>query len=284
MNWPLRIVEDANVFFLLCLLLVLSWIGASAINGRPHLASIARQFSFCVLLGYLGYRGYTHRPKGPEMLLVIVLRGLIAAGYALVVCWIILPVLATIRDFLAHSVSGASRFNRPNPSYHREPERRPEVRPVVATPPMSESQRAAEAARIEAENRRTEELNQQRLVASKRREEARLRMELLYERHARELSAIFPRERFDAFIKKYLNDEVGVDSVEEREKLLRETINDALGTTSDIKFGSIQELAAYFQQRREEIQAMPFSDDVRDAYLVQLNKQEDAALRKFLRT
>ncbi len=284
MHWILHIVEDTNLFSILLLLLVLSWVGGAIIAERAELAAIARRVSYCVFIGYLGFRCYTHRPGGAEMLLTIVLRGLITAGYTISICWILLPLFSALRVWLARQlvIQPLIASVRPSPITASDS--------VVATvvsepaPAFRPAPSPEDVAQIEEERRRVEEENSRRLAERKRREESLLRVELLYERRARELSSIFPRERFDAFVKKYMNDEMSVEWIEEREKLLQDTIADAVGAMTDIKFDSLQALADYFEQRRAEIKAMSIADDVRDSYIVQLNKQEDAALRKFLRT
>ena len=113
--------------------------------------------------------------------------------------------------------------------------------------------------------------------------EARLRSDLLYERNARLLAGSFSRERFEQFMNRYLGNDTSPDLVEKREQLLREMIMDSLGTTPAPKFASMTDLAAFFAARRHEISALPHADDVKDAYIVQLNKQEDEALRRFLK-
>ncbi len=284
MNWLFRLIEGTDLFSLLLLLAVLSWIGATVIAGCPDLQALSRRIAYFVFIGYVGFRGYTHHPTGAENLLVIVLRGLIAAGYAISICWILLPLLNSFKEWLARHVVIQPLIA------HRDVLKPIENQQITSTAPPEQvatirsDMPTEDAAVIEERRLRDEAENSRRLAERKRREEALLRVELLYERRARELSTVFPRDRFDAFVKKYMNDEVSVEWVEEREKLLQETIADAVGTMNDIKFDSLQSLATYFDQRREEIRAMSVSDDVRDAYEVQLNKQEDAALRKFLRT
>ena len=89
----------------------------------------------------------------------------------------------------------------------------------------------------------------ERLAAQQRREEARLRSELLYDRHARQLAASFPHERFEQFVERYMGEGTSPELVEQREELLKEMIIDTLGTATAPKFASMTDLAASFAAR-----------------------------------
>ena len=125
--------------------------------------------------------------------------------------------------------------------------------------------------------------NVEQHAAQQRREEARLRSDLLYERHARQLAASFPRERFVQFVERYMGEGTAPDLVEQRELLLKEMILDSLGTATAPKFPTMTELATFFEARRQEINQLPHDEYIKDTYRTQLNKQEDEALRRFLK-
>ena len=162
-------------------------------------------------------------------------------------------------------------------------------RQIAARPPTPRVDPEQEeiARQQQAERLREESLRQEQLRSDQqRRDQARLRSELLYEKHARQLASAFPRDRFDQFLQRYLNDQTAPELVEQREGLLKEMIIDSLGTSSSAfpKFASIAELAAFFVARREEIEKLPHSAEVRESYLMQLNRQEDEALRRLLKS
>ena len=71
--------------------------------------------------------------------------------------------------------------------------------------------------------------------------------------------------------------------VEQRELLLKEMIVDSLGTNTAPKFPTMTELAAFFEVRRQEIEKLPHDENVKDNYRTQINRQEDEALRRFLK-
>jgi hypothetical protein len=139
-----------------------------------------------------------------------------------------------------------------------------------------------ERRRLEAEARSLIEQNEAER-AKRRREEARLRSELVYQQYARQLGATFPRKRFDQFIERYLSDNSSPEEVEQRERMLKQMMLDSLGTSTPTKFATMSELAAYYKARREEIDRLPNDEDVKDTYRIQLNKQEDEALRRMLK-
>lgn len=138
-----------------------------------------------------------------------------------------------------------------------------------------------ERAQRETEDRRTRE-QQQATSDRHRRENARLRCLMLYDRHATELATRFSRERLETYFATYLTDQHLPEAVEERGKLLERLIEDAAGgNVSKNAPQTLDEIAGYFRKRRDEIQALPFDVDVKDTFLSLLNTQEEDAIRRF---
>ncbi len=284
-SWFLNIIENGDLCSSIMLLFCLSCIGSRAVESQPELMPWGARAGFTALLAYVAFQWPTFCPTSPEELLWILLRGLLAAAYATTLTWILLPVVVVVWRFtgrrIVESVRAASlarkkRKEQRHAATLRSQERQAIVRPSSPlSPELEQQQREAESmARVAREAEET---------ASRRREEARLRSDLLYERNARLLAGSFSRERFEQFMNRYLGNDTSPDLVEKREQLLREMIMDSLGTTPAPKFASMTDLAAFFAARRQEISDLPHADDVKDAYIVQLNKQEDEALRRFLK-
>ena len=287
LNWFLNIIEDGDLCSSLFLLLVLFWIGSHVVNSRPELARWGWRVALGVFLTYVAFRVITLAPTTPEELLWIMLRGLMAAAFVSALTWILLPVCIAIwiwtvtgRRFLA-AARVASELERKQQQEKQGAEQRRQEQLTRTlelerlAPERQLQQKEAEArARVERDAAET---------ASRRREEAQLRSELLYERHARQLAVSFPRERFEQFMERYMGEATPPDLVEQRELLLKETILDSLGTATIPKFASMTDLAAFFAARRQEIEELPHDEDAKDAYRIQLNKQEDEALRKLLK-
>ena len=284
-NWFMNMIEDGDAASSLFLLVCLSCIGRRVLESRPNLAGWCRRIGFGSLLAYVAYRSVTERPTNPDQLLWILLRGLLAAAFVTTVTWIVLPVCVsvwsvTVGRFMkaagvAHQATQARQQER-RVAAQRHRERMVNSRNVERhTPERDRQQQEAEArARVDRDAAES---------ANRKREEARLRSELLYERHARQLASSFPRERFEQFVERYMSDTTAAELVVQREQLLREMIVDSLGTATAPKFPSMTELAAYFAARRQEIDSLPHAEEVKDTYRVQLNKQEDEALRRFLK-
>lgn len=157
---------------------------------------------------------------------------------------------------------------------------------VVAPMPIKEPPRQESEAQLLERARRLEEMRLaevQKLVDERRREEARLRSELLYDRHARQLAASFPRERFEQFVERYMSEATAPELVDQREQWLKEMMMDSLGTVTIPKFASLSDLATFFSDRRRDIDKLPHAEDLKDIYHKQLNKQEDEALRRLLK-
>lgn len=149
-------------------------------------------------------------------------------------------------------------------------------RPLIATP-------TTEQLRLKQEEEvRIRTAREAAKAAARRREDARLRCELFYQQYARQLGTTFPRKRFDQFVERYLSDSSSPEEVEQREQMLKQMMLDSLGTSTPVKFTSMAELGAY-QARREEIDRLPHDEEVKDTYRIQLNKQEDEALRRMLK-
>ena len=284
-SWFLNIIENGDLCSSIMLLFCLSCIGGRAIQEQPELAPWGARTGLMALLTYVAFQSPTFCPTSPEELLWILLRGLLAAAYATTLTWILLPVAVVVWRLTGRRIVDAMRAacaaerkrqDERHAATLRSQERQAIVRPSrPLSPEQEQQQREAESlARVAREAEET---------ASRRREEARLRSDLLYERNARLLSGSFPRERFEQFMNRYLGNDTTPDLVEKREQLLREMIMDSLGTTPAPKFASMTDLAAFFAARRQEISDLPHADDVKDAYIVQLNKQEDEALRRFLK-
>lgn len=285
LNWFLHFIEVSDISSLLLLLVCLALVGSRVIQSRPDLVGWARRIAMTTLLAYTAFRCVTLSPTTPDDLLWILLRGLLSAALAMTVSWTLLPVGMTIwaetfgRLSHAVSVSASNAESRRREREHAAQRQKADlvVSPLIA--PLTEEQ-LREQRDAEARNRIDREAAE---TASRRREESRLRSELLYERHSRQLTASFPRERFQQFVEKYMGPETAPELVEQREQLLKEMIVDSLGTNTTPKFSTMTELAAFFESRRREIDNLPHDDQIKDTYQTQLNRQEDEALKRFLK-
>ena len=284
-DWFLDIIESDDACSVLFLVMCLGFVGVRVQSLRPDLACWGRRIGMLTLLAYVIFRCITNSPTAPEELLWIFLRGLLAAAFLTSITWILLPAIVG-----AWSITGARLLKVSSTTLQATKQRQHEQQVaeqhrhehLARTREFERSAPERDRLQSEAEARAKVERDAAE-TARRRREEARLRSELSYERHARQLSASFPRERFEQFMDRYLSAETPPELVEQREQLLKEMIVDSLGTNPAPKFASMTDLAAFFAARRREIDELPHDEDAKDAYRIQLNKQEDEALRKLLK-
>lgn len=283
----LTIVEGDSVAALF-LLLFLYFLATKVIERARHLAPWGGRCGLAAWFLYLIVRGFPQSPQNAEEMLGYVLRAFLAAGFVCVITWLLVPVIVFL---WTRSFGRAIRFCRSRWAARR----RHHIELLSQRLSLDAQRRAEEQRRLEApalERQRHEAAQQaaivaeQRAVAQKRREDGRLRCELLYERHAQQLLTYFPRKRFAQLLDRYLHDRVPADEIEQREQWVKEAIRESIGaeTSKTPKFQSVAEIAAYFEARRKELEQLPHSEEVIEHYIVQINKNEDDALRKFLKT
>lgn len=285
LHWIINFIEIGDISSLLFLLVCLALLGSRVIQSRPDLLVWSRRIALTTLLAYTAFRCVTLSPTTADDLLWILLRGLLAAALAMTVSWTLLPAGMTIwtetMGRLAHAVSASASHAQRRRTEREHAAQRSQADRVAAalSQPLTEEQlreRRDTEARLRIDRQAAE-------TAMRQREESRLRTELLYERHARQLSASFPRERFEQFVERYMGPDTAPELVEQRELLLKEMIVDSLGTNTAPKFPTMTELAAFFEVRRQEIEKLPHDENVKDNYRTQINRQEDEALRRFLK-
>ena len=96
--------------------------------------------------------------------------------------------------------------------------------------------------------------------------------ELLYQLYAPEIAARFPRTSLDEWIKKYMGDDHSPTDVEQRADQLRKLITHHREQVIPTpQFTTLPELAAWFQQQKSEIEALPVDDRLRRTLLANLN-------------
>ena len=260
----------SELFPLVMLIFLLIFIGGQMAQHDSGTYRRARRFSAAVFLLYAGMGIYSWSPSGATDFVVLLLRAALAAGVGF---GLALLLLAPAIFVIEHVQAILPKPAPPRAVAHR----RLPLPPIPPRDPVVDDQKLLQ----HMEEQRLANVEQH--AAQQRREEARLRSDLLYERHARQLAASFPRERFVQFVERYMGEGTAPDLVEQRELLLKEMILDSLGTATAPKFPTMTELATFFEARRQEINQLPHEEHVKDTYRTQLNKQEDEALRRFLK-
>lgn len=117
-----------------------------------------------------------------------------------------------------------------------------------------------------------------------RRDDARKDCLLTYHRYAREVADALSWEQFNEYLATYMNDNLSPDTVDMRGQDLRETILSFAGihpVKNGDSMGSLTEIAATFEKRREEVRHLSSNETTREAILANLAMEEARAIRKF---
>jgi hypothetical protein len=269
MRTVLDLLENGDPCSAVLLIALLAFLGAKVVASHPSLRSWGFRTAVCVFIAFCVWRYLDSPSSDPNDLLTIALRGLLAAGLALGVTWILLPVLAfffsaTIASpwakcrlwLHAARLRSADREARYTDEAHRRRER-------------EEYERRApepERARLETEARSNVLADAQR-----RREEARAACELLYTLHAPEIGARFSRQLFDDFIARHLGDSFPPEDVERRAQHLQEVLRQHLEKVEPTRKQTVEGLARWYHQLKQEIEAQPLEQRYKNAQLAQLN-------------
>ena len=140
------------------------------------------------------------------------------------------------------------------------------------------------ATQPEPKNENVQDQIQQRAEEQRRREDVRLSCQLMYDQYASLLRDVFPRERLDAYFKKYLSDNHRAGMVEKRGQLLKEMIEQLVEPEgeSQLGFQSLEEISLYFQEKRLEFHQLNYDTATLQTLLSSLSLQEEATIRSFI--
>ncbi len=276
------LLEAGDFCSLSVLLLIVFLAGGAMAGGNPKVHAWGRRLAAGAFIAYGIYGCLTFHPTYAEDWIGIGVRAAFCAGLALGLSWIMLSLVSFVYGHTVGPSFGklrAIRFQLRQKSDDAKQRRAEENR-------RQQEQRDWERAAPERERLRQLQEEQQRKQKSdqNRREEARLECDLLYQRHASQLASFFPPERYEALASQHLSEEHAAEDVEQRAARLQQMIRDCLDASpgSDAKFKSLQEVAAYFDDRRKEIDNLPYDDDTKGTFRTLVNGQEEAAVRRFL--
>jgi len=191
------------------LVLSLTWIIFPVLNFLySHL-----RLALAAFLGYCGYAIVTTDNFTTEQLPDIAVRGLLAMALALVVAWIVHPIWDYFRDMLPRpKPRPVEEEETADPVAEERPERPRRERKATA-PTVIEtglevvSSQFSVMSPLEGEHQR-------------RRDRARLQVEMLYVLAAPQIGACLPRAVFDEFLTRYLGDHLPPADVEENSRQL----------------------------------------------------------------
>src|SRR5207244_644435 len=146
----------------------------------------------------------------PEQLPGIALRGLLASALALVIAWVLAPVWGFLKNFLPERWSAPQpQISAPTPSSAEPPPRAPAL---VLAPHMPQVLDGTEVTTLRQRE------------AQRRREKARLQLELAYVQALPAIGAWFPRKMFDDFVARHLGDHLPPEDVEDNARQLQSVL------------------------------------------------------------
>ncbi len=263
-----EMIDQDDCFTLACLIAILTSVGTNM--ASPNVRQWGKRAAAVASVLICIYAGCMLNPTDAQDCLHIAFRGLFAAGLALGITWIVLSIsvfafqhLRTLvqaswlsRGTIAHRTSGADRLSR-------------------------EEARRQQADNMERERRD----NVKKADAARRRDDARMRCLMLYDRHSTTLAERFPRERLQEYFDHYMSDKSPPEVVEERARTLVALIDEWVAqdkTRQKKEFRTLEELAAFFQKQRDEVAGLSYDADIKDSFLTNINIQEEQAVRRFL--
>jgi hypothetical protein len=233
--------------------LALAWIVLPVltfIHGHLRLA-------LAVFLGYGAYELVTAGGYVPEQFPGLALRGLLASGLALVIAWILAPVLGFVRGLVpqraVRAVPDTPALPLPAQTPHRSP-----YRPTTLVLPITEPETSA---RRESD-------------AQRRREKARMQVELAYMQGMPSVGGWFPRKAFDDFIQRHLGDPLPPEDVEEAACQLESVLGKHQGgSPTPAEFGSLEELGHWLLDEQQRIQSLCVDPPLRQSQLLDLHQR-----------
>ncbi len=280
-------VESNDGASLLFVLLILWLIGERTIQALPNGRHWGRRAAYLTLLYYVGDRLWSSSMGNADDVLAYLFRGLIAAGYVCSVMWILLPLasfsyhhtlgwafrsLKTLWRATIQRISASWRCLEDEERQHQEQFAAERLRP----------EREREAAERE---RLTREQAARAIQDKRRREDARLKVILLWQTHSRTLATMFPRDQLDALLNAYTSKTEPVEESEHRCQQLTETLQQCLrnaGVSDRPPFQTFTDVAAHFERRGSEIQNLALSQEEKDALLSALNEEKSQAIGHFI--
>lgn len=277
----MELIEQGETLSLIFIVAVLYYVGQTAIAHNRQLKKWGFRIALLTLIAYTLFEVSRNGIYDTTGLLAIVLRGLILAGMTLGMSWIVLAALGFLFAPLSQIKSSwrASLMQRQHNKTHKQRERAEEERRRHEQDEWNRT--APQRERQQSEQQQAEA---QRQADQLQREEVRLKCQLLYDQHAPALQERFPRERLAEYFEQYLTDAFPPQLVETRAELLKEMILTSLEGTGKnrLRFACLNEIAAHFQEQKQEIESLNYDEQTRQSFLSSLNVQEDRAIREFL--
>lgn len=274
--------DQSDAWSLLFPALILLYIGQHCVKSAPSAEIWGKRIASAMFLLVVGIELLSGEFSDPFAFASATISALVMSGLVLGLCWTFLPFpLFLLQQTVGGGMGKFQRWNCDRQRRRTEKEQAREAREQERRRAEAWKQNAPERKRQQQaeERRKKNQADQQR-----RREEVRLRCQLLYDQHATELRDKLALERLEAYFQQYLSDEHTAEMVEQRGELLREMIEQSLGTelSRQSEFSSLEQIAVYFKERRTEIERLEYDVITLQTIQASLSAQEEASIRAFL--
>lgn len=150
---------------------------------------------------------------------------------------------------------------------------------------LSRRQQRLDAFKQQARDRR---ITQAARTEEQKRDDIRMRCQLLYDRHAVELTERFPRSQFWSYMETYLSHAQPLEVVERRGASLIEMIKECLVDVGKPLNDPNQEpetlgdVAEFFEEQRRQLKALNYDEDTLASMIASVNAEEDKAIAEFM--
>jgi hypothetical protein len=220
----------------------------------PVLSFVHRRLrlALAVFLAYGGYVALAGDEVSGEQLSVAALHGLAAAAFALVVAWIVDPFWTPL----------ARQLFPGKPIDDKPGEDASDSRPIQVRPAIS-----APAPVI---------LNNLETVSDvqRRRDRARMQLELAYLQSMPAIAAWMPRPLFDDFLRRHLGDHLSPEDVEDNARQLLAVLRHHREQVQERgEFSTLEELAGWLLAEQQRIQAQPVEQPLKQTQLLDLHQR-----------
>jgi len=268
MNSFLDLVREPDPCPAVVLAVLLYFLGGLMVQGRPRVYAWGARLAALVFLAYAAYSIASFSPATAGDYLLIALRALLASALALGCGWMLLSLVVFVYDHSLGPLLWHVRIFRERTRI-RAAQRRLEREEAEAywREQQAYEREAPQRARQqqEAQRRANEEA-----AAQKRRDDARSQCVLLYSLYAPEIGKRMPQSVLDNFIGAYLGDNRSPEEVEQRARLLQETIHQHRERVEPPpKFKTLEDIVRWFEEQKRQINALP-DDRLRQTLLARL--------------
>lgn len=240
----------------------------------PIMSFILSHFriALAAFLGYGGYAIITAESFDTEQLPGIALRGLVVVALTLLVAWIVQPVLEFFRDLLPRP---AAKDDDKSSGFQRKLRRARRERTMMRQPADTVKTDLVDPVELADSMLQAE--------AQRRRDKARLGIELAYAMAMPDIAARLPRPAFDELLHRFLGDQVADDDIEENLAQLQLILQQHhKPARPEPEFTDLEELGRWFLEEQSRIQVLVIDQHFKQSKLAALQQEYMALVNKLL--